>query len=103
LNTSWSFCQPAECRVELNKLCGKTIYLKSWKGDYLHRPDSDVQKVTTWGPTGGSQWSIECLDKGKFQLKSWKGDYLHRPDSDVQKITTSEPTLGSKWTIYLRQ
>jgi hypothetical protein len=87
--------------VELKKLCGRTVYLKSWKGDYLHRPDDNGQRVTTWSPTFGSQWAIECLDNGKFLLRSWKRDYLHRPDNDVQKITTWEPTLGSRWTIYL--
>jgi hypothetical protein len=85
--------------IELKKLCGRTVYLKSWKGDYLHRSDDNAQRVTTWSPTFGSQWAIECIDNGKFLLKSWKRDYLHRPDDNVQKITTWNATFGSEWDI----
>ena len=38
----------------------EVIRLKSWKGDYLHRPDSPVG-VTTWGATIGSEWTVEAL------------------------------------------
>nr|VFK62473.1 MAG: hypothetical protein BECKUNK1418G_GA0071005_102422 [Candidatus Kentron sp. UNK]VFK70516.1 MAG: hypothetical protein BECKUNK1418H_GA0071006_103022 [Candidatus Kentron sp. UNK] len=62
------------------------IKLKSWKGDYLHRPDSD-KGVTTWGTGVGNEWIVEPAADGKIQLKSWKDDYLHRPDSD-QGVTT---------------
>ncbi|WP_224243580.1 Vps62-related protein [Hyalangium gracile] len=66
--------------------CNDRVLLKSWKGDYLHRPDSP-QGVTTWGNISGSIWTVECMANGKLQLRSWKGDYLHRPDSP-QGVTT---------------
>jgi Group XII secretory phospholipase A2 precursor (PLA2G12) len=85
--------------IELSKLCGRTVYLKSWKGDYLHRPDDNAQKITTWNPTFGSQWAIECLDNGKFRFRSWKRDYLHRTSDNLQKITAWGATPGSQWDI----
>ncbi|WP_157373926.1 hypothetical protein [Nostoc sp. PCC 7107] len=39
----------SETLVLITKCLGdRIIKLKSWKGDYLHRPDSE-QGVTTWG------------------------------------------------------
>jgi len=62
------------------------LKLKSWKGDYLHRPDTN-QGVTTWSSGLGNEWNVEWLRFDIIQLKSWKGDYLHRPDTD-QGVTT---------------
>lgn len=83
----------------IKTLCNKDISLLSWKGDYLHRPDS-AQGVTTWGTGIGNKWTVECI-KGKkhtIQLKSWKGDYLHRPDSD-QGVTTWNTGIGNEWVV----
>ena len=37
---------------------GGAVRLKSWKGDYLHRPDQP-QGVTTWNTGIGNEWTIE--------------------------------------------
>ncbi len=66
--------------------CGTRVRLRSWKGDYLHRPDSP-QGVTTWPVGIGNEWTVECKPNGNIQLRSWKSDYLHRPDSP-QGVTT---------------
>jgi hypothetical protein len=73
------------------------IKLRSWKGDYLHRPDS-VQGVTTWHTGIGNEWTLVPLNNGKVALRSWKGDYLHRPDS-VQGVTTWNTGIGNEWTL----
>jgi len=73
------------------------IRLRSWKGDYLHRPNTD-QGVTTWSAGIGDEWEVEPTDDGKFMLKSWKGDYLHRPDDD-QGVTTWGTGLGNVWSV----
>lgn len=78
---------------------GVKIKLKSWKGDYLHRPDSD-QGVTTWSTGVGNEWTIEKIAGDKIKLKSWKGDYLHRPDSD-QGVTTWSTGVGNEWIVEL--
>jgi hypothetical protein len=75
---------------------GSKIRLKSWKGDYLHRPDSN-QGVTSWHTGVGNEWTVETIDGGKIQLKSWKGDYLHRPDSN-QGVTSWHTGIGNSWT-----
>ncbi|MFB2737911.1 hypothetical protein, partial [Umezakia ovalisporum] len=36
------------------------IKLKSWKGDYLHRPDI-AQGVTTWNAGVGNEWILELI------------------------------------------
>ena len=59
---------------------------RSWKGDYLHRPDSD-QGVTTWSTGVGNEWTVTKNEDGTYSLMSWKGDFLHRPDSS-QGVTT---------------
>jgi len=76
---------------------GKKIKLKSWKGDYLHRPDSD-QGVTSWSTGVGNEWTVEVIADNKIKLKSWKGDYLHRPDSD-QGVTSWSTGVGNEWTV----
>jgi hypothetical protein len=76
---------------------GKKLKLKSWKGDYLHRPDSE-QGVTTWSTGIGNEWTVEKIAGDKIKLKSWKGDYLHRPDSE-QGVTTWSTGIGNEWTV----
>jgi hypothetical protein len=73
------------------------LKLKSWKGDYLHRPDSE-QGVTTWSTGIGNEWTVEKIAGDKIKLKSWKGDYLHRPDSE-QGVTTWSTGIGNEWTV----
>ncbi|MFO0589797.1 MAG: hypothetical protein U0441_19815 [Polyangiaceae bacterium] len=74
--------------------CGDRVRLRSWKGDYLHRPDS-AQGVTTWNTGAGNLWTLQCNTNGTVQLRSWKGDYLHRPDS-AQGVTTWS---NGDWTV----
>ena len=76
--------------------CNDQVRLKSWKGDYLHRPDSP-QGVTTGTSGIGNVWTVECRSDGGIQLQSWKGDYLHRPDSP-QGVTTGTGGIGNAWT-----
>ncbi|MEH2425091.1 MAG: LamG-like jellyroll fold domain-containing protein [Nostoc sp.] len=76
---------------------GSRIKFKSWKGDYLHRPDA-VQGVTTWSTGIGNEWTVEAIADNKIKLKSWKGDYLHRPDA-VQGVTTESTGIGNEWTV----
>jgi hypothetical protein len=40
--------------------CGAEIQLKSWKGDFLHRPDS-AQGVTSWGTGVGNEWALQVV------------------------------------------
>lgn len=54
--TTWSATGGSEWTLEL---AGDEVRLRSWKGDYLHRPDSPAG-VTTWGPTVGSGWFVEA-------------------------------------------
>ncbi|MCY1018169.1 hypothetical protein [Pyxidicoccus sp. MSG2] len=75
--------------------CGKSIELKSWKGDSLNRPDT-AQGVTSASTGTGIIWAVECVGD-KVRLKSSKGDYLHRPDSN-QGITTWHTGPGNDWT-----
>ncbi len=76
--------------------CGAEVQLKSWKGDYLSRPDTTTPGVTSSASGAGTRWITECAN-GKVKLKSWKGDYLHRPDS-AQGVTTSATGIGNEWT-----
>jgi len=75
------------------------ISLKSWKGDYLHRPDT-AQDVTTWHTGIGNKWTLEPMEGGKHKLKSWKGDYLHRPDTS-QGVTTWHTGVGNEWILEI--
>ncbi|MDB9333095.1 lamin tail domain-containing protein [Nodularia spumigena CS-591/04] len=75
------------------------IKLKSWKGDYLHRPDT-AQGVTTWNTGIGNEWIVESIGDNKIKLKSWKGDYLHRPDT-AQGVTTWNTGIGNEWIVEL--
>jgi len=76
---------------------GVKIKLKSWKGDYLHRPDTE-QGVTTWHTGVGNEWTVEAIADKKIKLKSWKGDYLHRPDTE-QGVTSWHTGVGNEWTV----
>ena len=72
--------------------CGAEVQLKSWKGDYLSRPDTTTSAVTSSASGAGTRWMTECAN-GKVKLKSWKGDYLHRPNT-VQGLTTESNGAG---------
>ncbi len=74
-----------------------TIRLRSWKGDYLHRPDGPPA-VTTW-PTGELVWGLEPAASGRFRLRSWKGDYLHRPDGPP--AVTTWPAGEIEWSVEI--
>ena len=78
------------------------IKLKSWKGDYLHRPDTP-EGVTTWNTGIGNEWTIELGPNGNtflntYMLKSWKGDYLLRPDTP-EGVTTGGPGAEAEWNF----
>ncbi|HEY9670698.1 MAG TPA: LamG domain-containing protein [Waterburya sp.] len=83
----------------LNLVTNSKIKLKSWKGDYLHRPDT-AQGVDTGGTGAVSEWIIESIGDNKIKLKSSKGDYLHRPDT-VQGVTTWGTGIGNEWIVEL--
>ncbi|BAY25488.1 hypothetical protein NIES2100_52940 [Calothrix sp. NIES-2100] len=83
--------------AQINLPTNSRIKLKSWKGDYLHRPDSP-QDVTSWNTGIGNEWIVEVIDDNKIKLKSWKGDYLHRPDSP-QGVTTWNTGIGNEWIV----
>jgi|GEM_PF-1916036 len=78
-------------------LTNSKIKLKSWKGDYLHRPDTE-QGVTSWSTGVGNEWIVESIGDNKIKLKSWKGDYLHRPDS-AQGVTSWNTGVGNEWIV----
>ena len=73
------------------------IRLRSWKGDYLHRPDTP-QGVTTWNTGIGNEWQARPGPDGSVMLRSWKGDYLHRPNTP-QDVTTWNTGIGNEWRI----
>jgi hypothetical protein len=78
-----------------NAHCNDLVRVKSWKGDYLNRPNT-VQGVTSdVAGAAGNEWTVECKPNGNVQLRSWKGDYLHRPDSP-QGVTTWDQ---GEWTV----
>jgi hypothetical protein len=76
--------------------CNDQVRLKSWKGDYLNRPDSP-QGVTTNGvrTLRGNTWTVQCHPDGNVSLRSWKGDYLHRPDGPGGVTTWDQ----GEWTV----
>jgi hypothetical protein len=76
---------------------GAVIKLKSWKGDFLHRPDT-AQGVTTWHTGVGNEWTVEVIAGNKIRLRSWKGDFLHRPDS-AQGVTSWNTGIGNEWSV----
>ncbi|MEZ4450128.1 MAG: hypothetical protein R3B09_11680 [Nannocystaceae bacterium] len=70
--------------------------LRSWKGDYLHRPELASRGVTSWStPT---VWRAERTPGGRLLLRSSKGDHLLRPDA-AQGVTTGTTAPGNEWTI----
>ncbi len=73
----------------------EVIRLRSWKNDYLIRPDTPAGVGT--GPTN-NVWQVGAAGGGRIFLRSWKGDYLHRPDSPPA-VTTWTLTIGSEWTL----
>jgi hypothetical protein len=78
---------------------GQRIELRSWKGDYLHRPNSE-RGVTTWNTGEGNIWTLNFAGNSNegpaYTLKSWKGDYLHRPNS-ASGVTTWYRGKGNQW------
>ncbi|WP_062295730.1 LamG domain-containing protein [Nostoc piscinale] len=58
--------KPVEPAVNLPD--NSKIKLQSWKGDYLHRPDSQ-QGVTTWGTGIGNEWLVESVSDRIIRLK----------------------------------
>jgi len=80
------------------KYAGQKVKVKSWTGDYLHRPDN-AQGVTTHDTGIGNEWTVEQMDDGKIMLKSWKGDYLHRPDNSGGVTSWGKGGKGDIWTI----
>lgn len=90
------FIDESEAPVTLLKT-GDKVMLKSWKGDYLHRPDSD-QGVTTWNTGIGNVWTVE-REGDSLNLLSWKGDYLFRVHGEQGVGTTSERNERTTWKI----
>jgi len=80
------------------KYAGQKVKVKSWTGDYLHRPDN-AEGVTTHDSGIGNEWTVEQVDDGKIMLKSWKGDYLHRPDNSGGVTSWGKGGKGDIWTI----
>ena len=92
----------------IESIDANNLRLKSWKGDYLHRADTNVarDKVTAWDTGIGNDWTIECislLPNPKIRLKSLKGDYLHRADTNEaqDKVTVWDTGVGNEWIIEL--
>ncbi len=74
-----------------------SLRLRSWKGDYLYRPDS-LQGVTTAAADEGSLWNPVAGADGTLLLRSWKGDYLHRANAP-EGVTTWNRGSGNHWTM----
>ena len=81
------------------KYAGQKVKVKSWTGDYLHRPDSSGGVTTNSGGGIGDTWTVEEVDDGKIMLKSWKGDYLHRADDSGGVTSNTGGGKGDIWTI----
>ncbi|HEX5754667.1 MAG TPA: FAD-dependent oxidoreductase [Archangium sp.] len=78
--------------------CGRKVRLKSWKGDYLQRPEQP-QGVTTLASGAGTDWLVECqCSEEKFLFKSSKGDYLSRPDT-AQGVSSASSGPGTEWAF----
>ena len=74
-----------------------SLRFRSWKGDYLHRPDS-LQGVTTAAADKGALWTPEAGAEGTLLLRSWKGDYLHRANAP-EGVTTWNRGEGNHWRL----
>ena len=75
---------------------GKFMF-RSWKGDYLHRPDTS-SGVTFWHTGVGNEWVIEEVGD-KIRFRSWKGDYLQRCESGQGVTTTHRAGPLCDWTV----
>ena len=82
--------------ANLEKYHQAIIRLKSWRGDYLYRPDSAQGVVAA--DDGDLEWMVEYIDGGKVRFKSRKGDYLHRP-ATAQGVTTWHTGIGNEWRL----
>jgi hypothetical protein len=74
-----------------------TIRLRSWKGDYLHRPNS-LQGVTTAPEGEGDRWIPVAGPLRSLLLRSHKGDYLHRANAP-EGVTTWICGEGNQWWL----
>ena len=81
---------------------GDVLRLKSWKGDYLHRPDT-AQGVTTSRTEVGNLWTVLLDKNGQIQLKSWKGDFLCRSDAGNNVTTSITHTPHTSWTVIWKE
>lgn len=75
---------------------GSKIKLKSWKGDYLHRPDLPLD-ITTWHTGVGNEWTVEEGSNEKIVLLSWKHDRLCR--SDLPQGVIAGNGSSGEWTV----
>lgn len=90
-----SFFAPVRIRDVAHLLSLEAVRLRSWKGDYLVRPDTPTGVATA--PTA-DVWRVSAASGGRIFLRSWKDDYLHRPDAPPA-VTTSAPVAASEWTL----
>lgn len=84
----------------INLLNATKIKLKSWKGDYLNRPDSaqNVTTISTNSNSTGNEWTVETIADRKIKLKSCKGDYLRRCDRG-RGVDTGTNTTATEWIV----
>ena len=71
------------------------VFLKSWAGDYLHRPDDVKPIAMTYNVR--QPWTIERRGE-VVRIRSWKEDYLQRPTSP-QGVQTGLPGYGIDWIV----
>ena len=72
------------------------IKLKSWKGDYLHRPDSPPD-VTTWSTGIGNEWELEVISIEKPPTAS-PASSANLPISTPTTMPTETPTTSPATT-----
>ena len=75
-----------------------SIKLKSFKGDYLRRSDTD-QGITTGNNDFDNSWKIDWNGES-ISLKSSKGDFLHRAESG-KGVTTQQTGAGNDWSVEI--
>ena len=75
-----------------------SIKLKSFKGDYLRRSDTD-QGITTGNFDFDNSWKI-YRNGESILLKSSKGDFLHRAKSG-KGVKTQQTGAGNNWSVEI--
>lgn len=90
-----SFFAPLRIRDVAHLLSLEAVRLRSWKGDYLVRPDAPTGVATA---PAGDVWRVSAASGGRIYLRSRRDDYLHRPDAPPA-VTTSGPVPASEWTL----